>query len=231
MSEKTDFKFEAEPIENYEQKCLCVLLLDTSTSMKGNPLSELQKGLETFHTEIKEDPTTSNRLEVALITFDSSIDVKQVPALADNFNMPQLKATGVTHMTEGIHAAIEMVDERKNWYKSTGQPYYRPWIILMTDGAPYPPEANKDLDQLADEIQDKVNDKGFSFFAVGVEGADMNVLKNLSTDNMPPAKLDGLKFAAFFKWLSASMTTVTSSTDGDTVNLPSPGDWMEGFKI
>ena len=227
----TDFNFNAEPIENYEQKCLCVLLLDTSASMGGQPLDELQRGLETFHSEIKEDPTTTNRLEVGIISFDSSISVKQEPALVENFNMPKLTAQGSTHMTDGIHKAIEMVNERKNWYKQTGQPYYRPWIILMTDGEPFPESANWDLHQTADEIKTAVDNKNFFFFPVGVEGADMEVLKDIASDKMPPAKLDGLKFASFFKWLSASMNTITHSTDGDIVNLPSPGDWMEGFKI
>lgn len=230
-STMTDFNFEAETIENYEQKCLCVLLLDTSASMTGKPLAELQRGLQMFHTEIKEDPTTSNRLEVSIVTFDSSVEVQQQPALIDNFSIPKLRAGGATHMTEGIHQAIELVNNRKNWYKTSGQPYYRPWIVMMTDGAPYPESANRDLDQVADEIQTAVDNKSFFFFPVGVEGADMNVLNNLATDKMPPAKLDGLKFAAFFKWLSASMGKVTSSTDGDQVNLPSPSDWMSGFTI
>ena len=31
-----------------------------------------------------------------------------------------------------------MVEDRKAFYKNTGQPYYRPWIIFVTDGEPNP---------------------------------------------------------------------------------------------
>ena len=40
--------FSAEAAENYEQKCLCVLVLDVSGSMSGEPIQELNKGLQDF---------------------------------------------------------------------------------------------------------------------------------------------------------------------------------------
>ena len=61
--------FTAEAAENYEQKCLCVLVLDVSGSMYGKPIEELNKGLQEFYNEISSDDTTSQRLEVSLITF------------------------------------------------------------------------------------------------------------------------------------------------------------------
>jgi len=131
-------------------------------------------------------------------------------------------------MVDGIKEAISKVKARKEWYKSTAQPYYRPWIILMTDGYP---DSGQDVTGASAEIEKAVNDKNFIFFAVGVQGADMKVLTSLSSSAMPPAPLQGLKFAQFFRWLSASMTTVTSSTDGDKVDLPEPTDWMKGFTI
>ena len=70
-------------------------------------------------------------------------------------------------------------------------------------------------------------------FNVGVKKADMRKLGLLSSNQMPPAKLEGLKFAEFFQWLSASIQLVASSTDSGeaTAPLPSPSDWMSGFKI
>jgi len=48
---------------------------------------------------------------------------------------------------------------------------------------------------------------------------------------MPAAKLSGLKFSEFFRWLSASMTAITKSSEGNKINLPKPSDWMAGFTI
>lgn len=213
---------------NYEQKSLCVLLLDTSYSMQGKKLKTLQQGIETFQREISEDPTTSNRLEVAIITFDSAVNIVQQPALVSDFVMPQLSCNGSTSMGAAFDAAIDLVEARKSWYKTTGQPYYRPWIITMTDGEP------TDIPNLNDTgnlIRQNVDRSNFFFFAIGVQDADMQKLERLSSPKMPPAKLEGLRFAEFFKWLSASMTQVVNSNEGDEISLPSPANWMEGFKI
>ena len=222
--------FDIETAVNYEQKSLCVLLLDVSHSMEGKKLKSLQEGIEAFHKEIATDPTTQNRLEVAIIAYGSSVKVLQQPALVDNFEMPKLQLMGSTSMGKAIDEAVELVEARKSWYKTTGQPYYRPWIINMTDGEP------TDIPNIVakgDEVRKHVKNKNFFFFNVGVNGASMRTLENLSSKQMPPAKLEGLKFAEFFQWLSASIQIVAASTDVQTesVNLPSPGNWMEGFQI
>src|SRR5215510_7073987 len=55
--------------ENPEPRCPCVLLLDTSGSMKGQPISELNRGLNAFRDELASDSLAAKRVEVAIITF------------------------------------------------------------------------------------------------------------------------------------------------------------------
>ena len=221
--------FTAESPENFEQKCLCVLTLDVSGSMAGNPISQLNAGLMTFHKEIRDgdDEVLRDRLEISIIEFGSKVKCIQEPALADNFNMPKLSVKGTTKMVEGVRAAIEKVEARKEWYKSTEQPYYRPWIILITDGAP---DDDQDVVALAEEIQRGGTEKKFVFLAVGVKGADMKVLSKIAQPGMPPTKLQGFKFSDFFRWLSNSMGTITSRQKGEKVSFEKP-DWMEEFTI
>lgn len=222
--------FDAESAVNYEQKSLCVLLLDVSFSMEGKRIKSLQAGIEAFHKEIMEDQTSRNRLEIAVLSYGQNVEVLQQPALVDDFKMPELETTGSTSMGKGIDEAIEIVEARKSWYKMTGQPYYRPWIINITDGEP---TDIPNIELKGNEIRSNIENKNFFFFNVGVEDASMSTLEKLSSEQMPPAKLDGLKFAEFFQWLSASIQIVAASIDTETesVNLPSPSNWMEGFKI
>jgi len=140
-------------------------------------------------------------------------------------------------MVDGVREAIGLVESRKDWYKQTGQPYLRPWIILITDGAP---DGDQDVGGLASEIENGTKNKKYVFLPIGVQGADMNVLNQIAGYNqdsnknwkqMQAMKLQGLKFADFFKWVSASMSIVAGSKDGDKVNLPDPSDWMDGFTI
>jgi len=220
--------FSAEAASNYEQKCLCVLVLDVSGSMSGAPIADLNKGLQEFYREIDDDPTTSQRLEVSLITFSHIVTTVQTPALVEDFKMPTLTASGSTAMVDAVKEAINMVADRKSWYKQTGQSYYRPWIILMTDGEP---DSGQDVVGLAGIINADTAAKKYAFLPIGVQGANMSVLNQIASSQMPAMPLSGTKFCAFFKWLSASMGTIVNAEEGQTVKLDDPSDWMTAFTI
>ena len=66
---------------------------------------------------------------------------------------------------------------------------------------------------------------------IGVgEDANMELLKKMMAGKA--MKLDGLKFGAFFSWLSASLSTVASSKEGDKVDISEgASDWMKSFDI
>ena len=221
--------FSAESAENFEQKCLCVLVLDVSGSMRGEPIAELNKGLQDFYNEIKEDETTSQRLEVCVMTFNEKVTTLQEPALVEIFTMPTLTAKGSTAMVDAVKEAIDKVEARKKWYKETGQTYYRPWIILMTDGEP---DAGQDVYGLGPRIKSDTEAKKYVFLPIGIEGANKETLEAIQ-GNMKPMKLNGLKFKQFFQWLSASMGTIVTHTEGEKVDLtPDPADnWMDSFVI
>lgn len=220
--------FSAESPENYEQKCCCALVVDVSSSMSGNPIHQLNNALQEFYKEISGNSTTANRLEIAVIEFSHVVQTLLDPTLVENFSMPVLTTKGTTALVDGVREGINVVKARKAWYKQTGQPYYRPWVILITDGAP---DSGQDISGLAKEIAEGAQKKDFHFFALGVQNANMSILNAISDTSMSPALLDGLKFSEFFKWLSASMSTVTSSKDGDKINLPNPANWMSGFTV
>lgn len=221
--------FSSEVAENYEQKCLCVLVLDVSGSMRGKRIEELNKGLQDFYNEISADETTSQRLEVSIITFGSFVKTIQTPKLVENFTMPTLTAEGSTVLVSAVNQAIDLVEERKRWYKSTNQTYYRPWIILMTDGEP---DDDQNVDKLSERIKQDIQARHYAFLPIGVEGANMNVLSKIQGD-INPMKLQGTKFSSFFKWLSASMGTIVNAEAGEKVDISQGSNtWMdEYFKI
>jgi uncharacterized protein YegL len=204
----------AEFAENPEPRCPCLLLLDTSGSMQGSPIQELNAGLTTFKDAIAADTMALKRVEVAVVSF-GPVQVQSEFQTVDTFVTPVLAASGDTPMGAAIQRGLTMVEERKRTYKSNGISYYRPWIFLITDGGPT--DAWKDA---ADQVHQGENKKSFSFFAVGVEGANFEILKQIATRE--PLKLKGLRFQDLFIWLSNSLGAVSRSSTGDHVSLSNP---------
>jgi uncharacterized protein YegL len=208
-------------VANPEPRCPCLLLLDTSGSMNGRPIDELNVGLRVFKEELTSDAMAMQRVEVAVITF-GPVRVVSDFQTADAFQPPTLSVTGDTPMGAAILQGLEMLEARKSTYRHAGVSYYRPWVFLITDGAP------TDAWQLAAEkvrAGDNPERKAFSFFAVGVEGADMAKLGAICSPDRPPLKLKGLSFRELFSWLSSSLGGVARSQPGQLVALPPPSGW------
>jgi uncharacterized protein YegL len=202
--------------DNPEPRCPCVLLLDTSGSMEGRRISALNEGLVTFRDDITKDSLASRRVEVAILTFNNEVNLIQDFLTMDKFQPPVLYASGQTHMASAIERALDLTDARKKTFRANGISYYRPWIFMITDGKPEG-ESDDEVRQAALRVKASEMSKGVAFFAVGVEGADMERLSQMIVRT--PIKLQGLKFGEMFVWLSASMQGVSHS-DPDAVMVP-----------
>ena len=221
MPDETRLHETVEFAENPEPRCPCILLLDTSSSMKGAALDGLQQGLLAFQSSVAKNPLAARRVEVAVVTFDSEVKVVQDFVTVDQFHPPVLTAQGRTRMGSGILTALDMIRERKATYKANGVAYYRPWVFMITDGEPQG-DPDEVVRQAAERIKLEEDAKRVVFFAVGVESANMEWLKSIVV--RPPSKLIGLDFAGMFVWLSQSVQRVSQSQLGDQVALP-PAGW------
>ena len=206
--------------ENPEPRCPCVLLLDTSGSMNGEPITALNKGLAAFKNDLAKDPLASRRVELALVTFDNEIKVLQDFATIDQFEPPALTAQGQTYMGGAIQKALDLIQARKTQYRANGIAYYRPWVFMITDGEPQG-EPENIVQNAAQRLKNEEANKKVAFFAVGVENANMARLSELVV--RAPVKLIGLNFVEMFVWLSRSMEAVAQSRTDEQVALPPPG--------
>ena len=224
--------------ENFEERTICCLVLDDSGSMSGSPIDSLNKGLKDFYKDIENDSKMSDGLEIAVVKFGQGAEIVVDPSLIYDLKIPELQANDFqTDLNQGVRKAIDLVEDRKAYYKSTNLPYKRPWIILITDGSP----TDGDVTDLAKEIEGDTKEQKYMFLPIGVDGADMSTLQEISGyiknndskdwEQMKPMSMESAKFGAFFKWLSASMAMVTNANEGEKVNLADPSAWMQGFSV
>jgi uncharacterized protein YegL len=202
---------------NPQPRCPCVLLLDRSASMRGEPIRQLNDGLVLFKDELAADDLASKRVEIACISF-GPVTIDNAFVTAPNFIPPRLEADNDTPMGAAIISALDLIEDRKRIYRTNGVSSYRPWIFLVTDGGPTDAWEEAAAQVRAAEVADKV-----IFFAVGVRGARMDLLAQISV--RPPAPLEGLRFREMFLWLSSSLKAVSGSRPGDKVALPPPRGW------
>ena len=183
----------------------------------GPPIDALNAGLAEFRSDLLSDSLAAKRVETMVISF-GPVTMDTSFHTAHNFAPPVLTAGGDTPMGAAINLALDALESRKSEYRAAGIGHYRPWIFLITDGAP-----TDAWQAAAQRIRDGEDRKKFAFFAVGVNNADMNVLRQISVRT--PIGLSGLKFRELFMWLSGSLGSVSQSTPGTDVALKPPEGW------
>ena len=223
MEKKTIIRIE-DLVNNPTARVPVCLCLDTSASMAGEAITELNKGIKLFYDAIRKDETAFYSAEISIVTFGTKAKcVTDFSSLQVQTTPPKLKASGKTPMGEAVKLALNMLERRKKEFQERGVDYYQPWLVLMSDGGP-----NGDKDVLIKSIKrtaQLVKDNKLTVFPSGI-GPDAN-MKSLGyvSPRGEPLRLQGLKFSEFFSWLSKSVSKTSQSTPGEHVKLD-----IEGIK-
>jgi len=206
--EEREFEEVPEIINTSDHHMALIFLLDTSGSMSGKPINNLNEGLNRFKSEVCKDKQTRDILDVAIIAFNSTHRVVQEFCPIEYMESVELKATGITNMASAIQAALDMVDERSKLYKRTGTAPYKPWVMLLSDGAP-----TDDITTAIVRIKEMEKNEKVSFRSLGVGNYDPQILHALCGEKV--LKLEGTDFTGFFDWVNKSMRSVSQSTPGE----------------
>jgi uncharacterized protein YegL len=211
--------------DNPEPRSQCIVVADKSISMRGAKIIQLNRGLIDLCQELHADEMAAERIEVALIEF-GPVKVTQEFVLAKDLSPPQLSTGGTTPLCEAVCKAGQLIQERRQLYRKFELDSYRPFVVVVTDGAPDPDESLDEAKNLVREFETAANEADrAAFFFFGVEGANMETLKKISYRK--PLPLDPRHFRGMFRWVAASMQTISRSIVGDNVELPAITDWLK----
>lgn len=220
MNDMIQTEFEEEitlPIASpNEPHMACVLLVDTSGSMAGEPIASLNASINRFKEQTSMDELAKKRVDVAIIEFNSEARLVQDFMPISWMKPISLTASGLTSMGAGIHLAIDKVKERSHFYATMGTPCFKPWIFMITDGGPTD-EIETAIRRIEEEEGKGTHGK-LKFFALGVPGYDKNTLFRITKRVM---ELKDTDFSQIFNWISESMVAISVSRVGEEAALGS----------
>lgn len=196
------------------------LLIDTSGSMKGEPIESVKVGIETMLSTLRNDPYALETVNISIITYDK--DVKQILPLTpiDELQLPDITTpdSGPTHMGGALKKMLEMVDVEVNKGTSTQKGDWMPLLFLMTDGHP------SDIMEF-NEVVPKVKTSPFATVVCCAAGpkAKTDDLKRLTDRVYQIDTLDSASLMKFFKWVSGVVQEGNKSMGAtDELILPPP---------
>ncbi|MBD5298842.1 MAG: VWA domain-containing protein [Bacteroides sp.] len=176
------------------------LLLDTSGSMYGEPIEAVKNGVQVLLSTLRQDPYALETAYLGIITFDSS--AKEVAPLTElsAFQMPDLQASGCTALGEALSLLTKKADQEVTKTTPEKKGDWKPLVFIMTDGEP-----TDDLNKgLADFKKGKW---GMVVACAAGAGANTDTLKKITENVVSLDTADSSKIKAFFKWVSASVSS------------------------
>jgi uncharacterized protein YegL len=213
-----DMVFDDDDLDNHAQRVPVVMIIDNSQSMDGQPIKLLNEALIEMQAQLRHDVELSAKAEICLITFGHDgvtawRGTERAPAgvspfvPASRFEVPQLRAGGVTPMVEAIELGMRVVAEEKRALRARNLSYYRPVIWCVSDGEPTGPTGHRSDDwrRLPALIAQEERAKRFVFFTVSVGDISPHgdeVLRALAPN--AHLKLQGFEFAVVLQLVSAS---------------------------
>lgn len=182
------------------------LLLDTSGSMSGEPIEAVKNGVQVLVSTLRQDPYALETAFLSIITFNST--ATQLVPLTElaNFQIPAIAASGTTELGAALALLADKIEQEVGKTTAQVKGDWKPIVFLMTDGSPTD-DWKKGLERL------KQVRTGLVIACAAGSGADTGVLKQITDIVVQLDTADASTIKAFFKWVSASISTGSQKID------------------
>jgi len=179
------------------------LLLDTSGSMRGEPIEAVRTGVDLLVGMLRQDPYALETVWLSIITFDRDVKVLLPLTPLETLQVPEITTpeSGPTHLGEALRVLCQEV--RREVTRNSGETKgdWRPLLFIMTDGSP------SDI-ALYRETIPEVRASGFGIIVGCAAGpkASVDVLAEVAPQTVRLDTLDASGLKTFFTWVSASVS-------------------------
>ena len=203
------------------RRLLTYICIDTSGSMRGEPIEAVNAGLQALLASLRQNPYALESVHLTITTFDSEIkDVLPLTPL-EQVTLPEIVCpdSGATFLGAALEHIAHAVQRDRITSSGEQKGDWRPILIILTDGKP--------TDLLAySEAIPLIKSLGFGNIVACAAGpkADASYLKQLTDTVASLDTMDASAFAKFFQWVSAAVasSSVSVGAPSATNDLPPP---------
>jgi uncharacterized protein YegL len=196
------------------------ILLDTSGSMRGEPIHSVNVGLQSMLSALRQDPYALESVYLSIITFDLEAKIYLPLTPLEQVQLAEIQApsAGATFMGAALELLAECVNQQVQTSTTDEKGDWRPLLFIMTDGSPSDIYAYQ---QVIPVIQ-QFNFASIVACAAGPKAKQEYILQ-LTDKVVVLDTMDAASFSGFFKWVSASVVAGSSSAGiSGSISLPPP---------
>lgn len=182
------------------------LVLDTSGSMMGEPIEQVKNGVQMLVSALRQDPYALETAYLSIIGFSTSAS-QLVPLTELNaFQPPDLQASGTTSFGEALKLCADRSEQEVAKTTAETRGDWKPMVFIMTDGMP-----TDDWERGWERFKEV---KWGIVVGCAVNEGDTDVLGKVCGEAVVRLSTsDSGAMAAFFKWVSASVSTSSQKID------------------
>lgn len=188
-----------------------VLLLDVSTSMRGEKIKQLNAAVKKMVSDFAAAEKNEIEILVSIITFGAEVLLHTPYTSAKDIEWQDLQVSGATPMGTAFSMAKSMIEDKE----VTPSRAYRPTIILVSDGEPND-DWQQPLRSLVNEGRSQKCDR--MAMAIGSEASNSVLNEFVSgTENKVFTAQDASQIQEFFTFVTMSVTTRVNSQNANVV--------------
>lgn len=197
------------------------LALDTSGSMRGEPILAVNVGLQSLLASLRQNPFALESVHLSILTFDARVsEVLPLTPLAA-VTIPEIVCpeSGPTFLGEALNVICDKVAREVHGASAADTGDWRPLLFIMTDGKP------SDT-QVYEESIARVRQAQFASVVACAAGPKSvpDQLKQLTDKVVSLETMDSTSFSSFFQWVTTAVTSGAASAGGNApaLDLPPP---------
>jgi uncharacterized protein YegL len=197
------------------------ILLDTSGSMRGEPIEAVKSGLKALFSGLKRDPHALESVCLCIITFDREARILLPMRELESVKLPEIPdlESSPTNLGHALELMCKLYDREVKKSTMAEKGDWLPLAVVMTDGSP------SDT-MLFEQMCQKLRSGSYRFARViacaAGPKAKSEPLKKFASDVVSLETMDSNSFAQFWQWVSQSFSRHSQKTDLSLDELPPP---------